>query len=200
MKKTLLLFLLCVLFVPSLAFARLGVGVGTAKIIVDKDLKAGTIYSVPPVTILNTGDEPSDYELLITYHSDQQEIWPDREWFEFSPSSFHLEPGEAQIVNVRLDLPIKAKPGNYFAFIEGHPVQKASGGGTTVIGIAAATKFYFTIAPSNIFEAIYYRLITFFDYNAPWSYIILAVVLVAVLWALFKKFFKFKLNIKIDKK
>lgn len=73
--------MLCVLFVPSLAFARLGVGVGTGKITVDEDLKAGSIYAVPPVTILNTGDEPSDYELLITYHSDQQEIWPDKEWF-----------------------------------------------------------------------------------------------------------------------
>jgi uncharacterized membrane protein YdbT with pleckstrin-like domain len=97
-------------------------------------------------------------------------------------------------------LPLKAIPGNYFAFIEGHPVQKSSGGGTTVVGIAAATKFYFTIAPSNIFEAMYYRVTTFFDYNAPWSYIVLAVIALAILWVLFKKHFKFKLNIKVDKK
>ncbi|MBT4350012.1 hypothetical protein HOD19_04555 [bacterium] len=195
MKKV-LLTVFALLFVPSIVLGAIGVGVGTGKIIVDGELHAGTIYQVDPVTVLNTGDEPSDYELAITYHSDQQEMWPDGEWFSFSPSTFHLKPGEVKVVDINLNIPIKAVPGNYFAFVEAHPVVLANTTGGARINVAAATKFYFSIAPDNIFQGMYYRILSLFHNSAPWGYIILAVIVMAILLTIFKKHFKFNLSVK----
>ena len=194
--KKLFLIAFVGLLIPSIVLGAIGVGVGTGKIIVDGELHAGTIYQVDPVTVLNTGDEPSDYELAITYHAEQPEMWPDGEWFNFSPSNFHLEPAEAQIVNINLNIPIKAVPGDYFAFVEAHPVVPANTTGGAHINVAAATKFYFSVAPDNIFQGMYYRILSLFHNSAPWGYIILAVIVMAILLTIFKKHFKFNLSVK----
>ena len=194
--KKIFLFALVFLFVPSIVLGAVGVGVGTGKIIVDDALRAGTIYKVAPVTVLNTGDQPSDYELAITYHAEQQEMWPDKEWFSFSPSRFHLEPAGAQIVNINLNIPIKAVPGNYFAFIEAHPVVATDTTGGAHINVAAATKFYFSIAPDNIFQGLSSRFISLYNNSKPWSHIVLVVLVLAILMTVFRKNFKFKLSVK----
>ena len=156
-----LVFIVTVFF--FIAFARdvvasIGVGVGTGKIQVDEKLKPGTIYQLPALGVLNTGDEESDYEVIISYHEKQPELKPQNEWFDFSPQKFHLEPGKIQNVSIKLNLPIKAEPGQYFAYLEAHPV-KSSPAQTTTIGIAAATKLYFEITPGNIFSGIYYKIL-----------------------------------------
>jgi hypothetical protein len=199
MKKFFFLLLL-VLAIPSLVLARVGVGVGTGKIVVDEPFKPGIIYSVPPITVINTGDEPSKYELAIAFHANQPELLPSKEWFSFSPEKFNLESGKIQVVNIRLNLPIKVKPGNYFAYLEAHPVVESKNDGTARINVAAASKFYFSIAPANIFQGFYYRLLSFFSFYAPWTYIVSSLIIVAALLTLFRRKFKFKLNIKIDKK
>lgn len=201
MKKIITLLLLLSFVVPSMALARVGVGVGTGKVIMDIPLKAGSIYDIPTVTVINTGDETAEYEMDVTYHSDYEGNWPEKEWFEFSPNVFTLEPGKSQTVNVRLSLPVKAEPKDYYAFLEARPTKRPeSHGGGASIGIAAAAKLEFSIDPSNVFEALYYRTATFFAINAPWSYIILAVVVVAILGQTFRKKFKFKVKLDIDKK
>jgi hypothetical protein len=196
MKKFIIFFLIGGLIFPFLAMARVGVGIGGGKIIVDEPLKAGTLYDVPPVTILNTGDEASDYEVDVAFHVEQQEIWPEREWFEFSPKEFYLEPGDAQLVEVRLNLPVKVLPGNYFAFIEGKPLKKATEtSGGAHVGIAAASKFYFSVAPNNIFQGLYYRFLSLYNNAKPWSHVILVVVVLAILITIFKKTFKIQLSV-----
>jgi len=199
MKKVIFFLLALFIAIPSLALATIGVGVGSGNITVDEPMKPGTIYQVPSITVINTGDEATNYEPDITFHAQQKEMWPDKEWFQFSPKRFYLEPGETQVVEIRLNLPVKAKPGDYFAFVEAHPVVEAESG-VTRVNVAAAAKFNFTLAPSNIFSGIYYRVVTFFAWYAPWSYIVLAVVLVAILITIFRKKFKFKLKLDIDKK
>ena len=195
MKKFIVFFLIGGLIFPFLAMARIGVGIGGGKIIVDEPLKAGTLWDLPSVTILNTGDEASDYEVAVAFHNDQTEIWPDREWFKFEPQEFYLEPGEAQIVEVKLNLPVKVLPGDYFAFIEGRPLKRAIEGGGTNIGIAAASKLYFTVAPNNIFQGVYYRFLSLYNNAKPWSYVVLAVIVAAILIIIFKKTFKIKLSV-----
>jgi len=195
MKKNIYLFIiLSVFFVASPVLAGVGVGVNLGKIEIDDPLSPGGIYRFPSIGVSNTGDEPGEYELEITYHEGQPELLPPQEWFRFSPSSFHLEPGESQSVEVTLALPVTLRPGDYFAYLEAHPVVK-TGPGTT-IGVAAATKTYFTVAPANIFQALYWRAASFMTVYAPWTYVVLAITGGAVALAIVRRFFVFQIGIK----
>lgn len=189
-----IIFVLILLLTPLMVFGRIGVGVGTGKIVVDEPLKPGGVYTLPSLSVLNTGDEAGEYGASIEYHQDQPQIQPAREWFSFNPSSFHLEPGESQSVAVSLTLPVKTRPGDYFAYLEGHPIKTAKPG--TSISVAAAAKLYFTVAPANFIQGIYYRVISFFAAYSPWPYIALAVIIAAIIIILIKKNFSFNLNIK----
>lgn len=208
MKKVLLLTLLVIIITPSLALAKIGVGVGTGKIYMEGELKPGGIYTVlesaekqedgaaeVTMTVINTGDEASDYEMMITNLANQSEKWPDEEWFVFEPEQFFLDPGKVQPVNVKINLPIKAEPGDYFVFLEARPAKKGESGGGAKIGVAAATKLWFTVAPSNVFSAIYYRALALFRDYKPWSQIILALVVVATLFVIIKHNFSFQLSV-----
>lgn len=197
-KKSLPALIVAIFFVFSLltpAAARIGVGVGTGKIQVEEVLKGGMSYQLPPLTVLNTGDESSDYEATVTYHQDQPELIPPEKWFDFSPSEFYLEPGEAQVVEIKLSLPIKATPGDHFAYLEGHPVKKSQAGETS-IGVAAAAKLYFTISPANFWQGIYYKIASFWKDNLPWTNLLAILLAVLVMGTLFRKFFKIQLEVK----
>lgn len=193
------------LFLVSLSFvfspstlAKIGVGVGTGKIQVEDELKGGMIYELPPLTVLNTGDEPSDYEVAVSYHQNQPELKPPQEWFSFHPDRFHLEPEGVQIVEIKLNLPVRTEPGDYLAYLEGHPVKKSEIGQTT-IGVAAAAKLYFTVVPANFLQGIYYRLTTFWRIYAPWTNILAVLILALIGWFLFRRFFKIQFGLSRKK-
>jgi len=175
-----------------IVFGRIGVGVGMGKIQMDQPLKAGGIYDLPALPVLNTGDEPGQYEVTVEYHEDIPQMRPAREWFHFTPQSFSLDPGKVQMVNTTLTIPAKTQPGDYFAYLESHPVEKSVSGQTSV-GIAAAAKLYFTVAPANIFQGIYYRLISLYSRYYPWDLIVLALIFIAVLFYFIGKRFKFQI-------
>lgn len=198
MKKlfTCLIFLFTVsILFSNTAFAKIGVGVNTGKIQVNEKLKAGMIYKLPPITVINTGDEPAEYETSVAYHQDQPELRPKQDWFIFSPQKFHLEPGKAQLVEIKINLPLRIEPGNYFAYLEGHPlvtVQK----GTTTLGVAAAAKLYFTVVPANIFLGIYYKIVSFWNVYAPWPQRAMMLVGLGVVYLLAKKYLKINIGLK----
>jgi len=194
MKKLIIPFtVIIMLILPFVTLGSIGVGVGTGKIQVDQILKPGLIYTIPPLTVVNTGDEPVEYTVSIDYNSKQTELKPNKEWFSFDPLVFHLEPSVSQVVQIKLTLPVKIAPGDYFAYVQGQPVQKVSTIGGTSIGVAAAAKLYFTVAPANIFQGIYYRFISLYSRYHPWDTIILAMVFVAVLIRFLSKKFKFQI-------
>lgn len=195
MKKTLLIFLLVFLLFPSFVFARIGVGVGTGKIQVQDKLKPGMIYNLPPLSVLNTGDVASDYIVLITYHQDQKQIKPKQDWFIFSPKKFYLNPGQGQAVDIKLNLPINAVPGDYFAYLEAQPVLKTARGGTT-IGIAAASKLYFTVVPANFLSGIYYKTVSIWKIYYPLPQIVLGIVILLLIILFFRKYFTLQVNLK----
>lgn len=199
MKKYLVYLILTLLagiaLYPAVASARIGVGVAAGKITVDERLKPGTIYNLPSLSILNTGDETSDYEAAVTYHEKQAELAPPASWFEFQPKRFTLKPGDAQKVDVRLNIPVKVEPGDYFAYLEGHPVARV-GSGSTSIGVAAATKLYFTIAPANVLAGLYYKALSYWNLYLPWSSRAAMAVAAVMLLVFFKKTF----NIQIQRK
>lgn len=193
MKRFLLILIFIFLISPVVSFARIGVGVGAGKIVVNDKLKPGIIYELPVLTVLNTGDETSDYEVSVAYHESQSELEPLQNWLIFTPQKFNLEPNKAQSVKIKLNLPVSAAPGKYFAYIEAHPAKKTQSGNTT-IGVAAATRLYFDVVPANIFQGIYYKAISFWNVYAPWPKRIVIGLSVVVIIFLFKKFF----NVKID--
>lgn len=175
----------------------MGVGVGSGKIHVDGQLKPGGFYELPILPVLNTGDIPADYAVSIEFNETQAEKRPDKAWFEFSPSTFHLEPGKVQAVKVILNIPIKTIPGDYFAYLEAHPVLTPEAGVTSV-GIAAASKLYFTVAPANFFEGAYYKAVFFMKKYAPWSwYVPYGLIFVIFIFSIRKKF---NIQISLSKK
>jgi len=192
-KFILLLAIVIILVLPSLSFGKIGVGVGTGKIQMDEPLKPGSIYTIPPITVFNTGDEASNYQIGVEGRTNIPEIIPNENWFVFEPEIFYLEPGQSQLVQPKIVLPIKGvKPGDYFAFLIASPVQDFKGGRTS-IGVAAATKLYFTVVPANIFQAIYYRFLSLYARYHPWSTIILVITLLSIFITVFRK--KFKIQI-----
>jgi hypothetical protein len=192
-KKLLLTLIFLFLLFPSSVLATIGVGVGSGKIQVDEKLKPGVIYELPPLTVLNTGDEPSEYEVVVEYHEEQTQLWPSRDWFSFSPQKFSLEPGKSQVVKIKLNLPVMTKPGDYFAYLEGHPLKKSETG-TTSIGVAAAAKLYFTIVPGNVFEGIYYKGLSTWKIYSPWPQAALVLMGLFLLVRVIRKFFNIEIK------
>ena len=157
--------------IAGAALAQEGVGVNVGRIEVDEPIAPGGTYRLPSIGVINTGHDPGTYSLRITYLSGQPEMEPAKEWFRFSPDLFRLEPDEAHSVTVSIRLPLTARPGDYFAFIEAFPVRDVEEGGGVAIGIAAATRLSFTVEQSNAFNAsalwVYHR----FQDTSPFSYI-----------------------------
>ncbi|MDY0097497.1 MAG: hypothetical protein RBS01_04065 [Candidatus Dojkabacteria bacterium] len=197
MKKIVLTLLLInvILLLPSSSYAKLGVGIGTGKIVVDEQLKSGVIYNLPSLTIANTGDEVANYTVSVAYHTDQPELRPEKDWFMFSPEVFKLEPGESKVVEVKLNLPLRTEPGSYFAYLEGSPIINRDDGKSSV-GIAAAAKLYFEVVPSNIFEAIYFKVISFFEVYAPWPQRVSIAIGVIGLALVLRKYLNFDISLK----
>jgi len=157
-------------------------------------------YDFPNFVVINTGDITSKYTVDISYNQDQRELLPPKEWFTFAPEIFELKPGESQSVTVKLKIPIDdVIPGNYFAYLEGKPIAESDSGETSV-GIAAAAKLSFTIAPSNIIEGIYYTVKDIFIQYQPYSTVLVSAIALFTLRAIFVKFFSFDFNIKSKKK
>ncbi len=187
------------LVMPDSASAAIGVGVGSGKIQVDDELKPGSVYELPPISVTNTGDETSEYEMAITYHEQQTELEPKNEWFVFTPKTFRLAPKEVQVVKVTLNLPVQTFPGEYFGYLESHPLS-VSDNGVTRVGVAAAAKLYFTVVPANVWTGIYYKIVTTWQHFQPWSDRLLILLVLAVTAAVFQRFFKIQINFKGNQK
>jgi hypothetical protein len=195
MKRIIFFLGLLFLLLPKVAYSKIGVGIGTGKIVVENKLKAGMIYELPPITILNTGDIPATYGVSVTFHQNQPQFFPPEEWFSFSPAEFRLEPGKVQIVKVTLKLPLKINPGEYFAYVEGHPIIKSETGQTS-IGVAAAAKLYFTVAPANLVLGIYYRGLSFWKIYHRRLTIIAVILVIAAAVIFFRRFFHIQINLR----
>ena len=198
MKKQAVLLgvLIAVLFLPLASFASVGVGVGMGKIQVDKLLFPGQIYHLPPLIVKNTGNVPSEYNVSVDYLTDQTELKPDAEWFTYKPTQVYLTANSSKTVGITLTLPVNARPGEYFAYLQAQPMKADAAPGSTYIAPAAAVKLYFTVATANVWQGIYYRFIYLYAQYSPWDTVILAIIIGAALVLVFKKYFKTKIRMK----
>lgn len=195
--KSIILASLFLIFVIPTAYAKVGVGVGLGKIQIDEGLFPGGIYNLPSLPVLNTGDTDGQYELEITYLTEQKEMRPEGSWFKFSPQSFPLEAGGSQLVEVSLTLPLDARPGDYFAFLEAHPV--ATGEGVT-IGVAAATKINFTIKPKGVLGAAAERIRSLIETNKTVAYALAGIGGLLIVYSFGKRFLDVNIRLKSPQK
>ncbi|MBI4136022.1 MAG: hypothetical protein HY481_00515 [Candidatus Vogelbacteria bacterium] len=186
------IFIGFLLILPLSTGARVGVGMGQGEIRLTEPTKPGGIYALPSLRIFNTGDETATYGMGVAYHQENPELRPRREWFIFKPETFILEPQQSQEVAITMLVPVKAEPGDYFAFLESGPVPSNEPG--TTVGIAVATKLFFTMVPANLFQAINYRIVSFFKIYSPWPQIGLGVLAAVILLFLFRKFFSLNIS------
>jgi hypothetical protein len=189
----LMVLLLALLSSTGLAYAQeVGVGVNLGKISVDEPMMPGGSYKLPSVGIINSGQVKTDYEMAVSYHEGQPELKPDAAWFTFDPKTITLESKQSKTIAITVHIPANAKPGNYFAYLEAHPVAKEGG---IAIGIAAATKLYFTVKPANIFSALANQVSTFLENQAPYSWVGLGVILLIIIILLFRRFVHISLRV-----
>ena len=173
--------------------ARVGVGVGTGEITVNEPLMPGGTYKISSMSVHNTGDEASNYTVNVMYLYEQKELRPPKEWMVFEPETFYLEPNDRKIVEIRLNIPLDAEPGKYFCFLEAHPITE---GGGFRIGVAAATKLYFSVKPANILAALVHRASLFMAETAPASYLVILAVLIIVTVMVLRKYISIEVRRK----
>ena len=190
------LLLVGLIFVCLPAEARIGVGVGAGKMEIDKPLRSGGIYELPILPVLNTGDEPSDYSVDVEYRDSQSDMKPEGNWFQFEPTTFYLEPGQVNNVKVTLTLPLKTTPGKYFAFLTAEPAKRSAGNGITSVGVAAASKLYFEVAPSNFFQGLYYRTLSLYRTYSLIINIVLGLAILIVVLKVLKKYIHLEIGIR----
>lgn len=190
-------WLLITISVPAwfVSAETIGVGVGTGRIVLDDPVKPSLSYDLPSIAVFNNGDVASDYEMTVQYNETQPEQKPPAEWITFNPRTFYLEPGKTQQVAISLKPEYSAKPGDYFAYLEAHPLKKDESG-QAAVSVAAATKFHFKVVPANFFMRIYYALTAFW---ASYKFILIPVIAAFVI-ALLVLFAKKYLNIEIKRK
>jgi hypothetical protein len=198
MKKALIAFsvsiAIAVLSLPAATFASIGVGVGTGRIVIDEPIKAGSIYTLPSVTVFNTGTEKATYTMDVTLNEKQDQLKPNPDWFSFSPKEFTLLPQKSQIVIPTFHPPIRTQAGEYFAYLEAHPAQTVQQG-NAAIGVAAATKLSFKVEPSNFFLGIFYRFLAIYLLFSPWSYIITGFIVIILIILLLKRYLRFNIHV-----
>lgn len=182
------------LALPATALASIGVGVGTGKINISQPIKSGSIYTLPSVTVFNTGTQTATYTLAVTLNQTQPQLKPNPEWFSFSPSQFVLAPGMAKSVTPTLHPPISTPPGDYFAYLEARPAKTVKQGITSV-GVAAATKLSFKVVPSNFFIGLINRVVAIYKLYAPWTYIGTGLLVGAIVVILLRRRLHFAIRV-----
>jgi len=157
-----------------------GVAIDLGSISIERNLAKGGSYTLPTIGVRNPGDETTRYRMSVTYFEGQSQSRPGGGWLDFSPAEFELRPGATQPVNVELNIPPGARPGDYAALLQAGIVTEGEG---AEVGGAAGTRLSFTVKPSNFLEAWSLWLQEFLE--DQWLIILILVggsLTVAVIW------------------
>lgn len=168
------------------ASADRGVALDLSRVTITDRLLPGGGYRLPVFGVRNPGDERARYRMAVSIVTGQAGRQPPSEWFRFAPAGFSLGPGRSRPVQVRLDLPAGADPGDYAAIVG--PQLLSSGGGAQV-GAGAAAHVSFTVEPSTLLEAYWLEVRGFLGRHMPWTWAVpLALTLLTTGWFLRGRF------------
>lgn len=175
-----------VLWSSGAASADRGVALDLGKLEIAQTLTPGGGYRLPPVGVRNPGDEVTTYRMTVSSVQGQAGTPVPEDWFDFEPNEVTLEPGQTKKVDTRLSLPTGADPGNYEGLLAAQIVTEGKG---AQVGAAAAAKVTFEVESATLLGAYWYKLSTWFEGNAPWTWIVPAALASLLLaWQLRRNF------------
>ena len=163
----------------GVASASIGVGTTTPRIVIDQNVQPGGIYRLPVIPVINTGTQRTDFTVFVDRASKQSELFADPRWVTVSPGTVSLDASRSALINATISVPFLARPGNYQALIVAQPVVPGASANTP--NVQVGTKVVFRIVHSNPFAALYWRIRSLLELWAPWSYILLALLVVLLL-------------------
>lgn len=143
MIKKLALALTLFLFSAAVIYARVGVGISIPSRLEMGTVKPNKLYDITEAYVINTGDQFTCYQMGVTYHQDQPEKRIPRDWVIYEPSTFCLEAGAIELIDIDLKVNPKTKideglGGDYFSYVEACTYAGS-------IGACAGTKLYLSI-------------------------------------------------------
>lgn len=147
------------------ALASVGVGSSVANIKLSDPVLAGGSVEIPEFAIINTGDTPSPYAMLVSNSNlkDSRMSAPSS-WLTFEPTTFYLFPNQARHVRPTIHVSPEAKPGDYSVQIIGSPNIATNGPGG-YIGVGVGPVVRFTVKQPNIWQSIGLLFVAWM----PWS-------------------------------
>jgi len=182
---------MAVLAVSDNASADRGVALDLGKLEIAETLTPGGGYRLPPVGVRNAGDEVTTYRMVVSSVQGQAGTPVPEDWFDFEPREVTLEPGETEKVQARLSLPTGADPGDYEGLLAAQIVTEGEG---AQVGAAAAAKVTFEVESATLLGAYWHKLSTWFEDNAPWTWVVpVALASLLLAWQ-FRRRFAFRLE------
>lgn len=125
------------------AWADRGVAVDVGRIDLDGPVRPGRDHALPAITVRNPGSETAAYTWSVQPVASDRSS-PSPEWFELTPDTVELAPGETRSTEVVLTPDRGARPGEYEALVA---AQLTTTGQGAQVGAAAATRLTFSVAP-----------------------------------------------------
>jgi len=186
-----LLAALALLCAAAPVSASRGVALDLGRLDITQKLTPGGGYRLPPVGVRNPGTEVTTYRLVVTHVQGERGKPIPPEWFRFTPRQVTLKAGKTRKIQVRLSLPSGADPGDYEALVAAQIVTKGKG---AQIGAAAAAKLTFSVEASTWLGGQWYRIRTFFADHQPWTWLIPALLAMAMLAAHVRNRFSFRVE------
>jgi hypothetical protein len=131
---------------PLAARASVGVGVQAGPVRLAVAAHAGGSYSLPPVYVVNTGTEPELVSVRVERLSAGAGRAVPPSWVRAAGPGVRLGPQQGARLPLELVLPGGARPGRYLSdvVVSGSAAISA---GRANLGVAAATKLEFRVAP-----------------------------------------------------
>lgn len=157
---------------PPGVSADQGVRIDAGRISLDANVLPGNTYHLPSLGVSDPGNQGASYSMHVGILEGAKVA--EASWFEFSPATFTLNPGQTQRVAVTLRIPTSAQPGDYTALLS---AQIGAGTGPGVgIGAAAGSRLTFTVAPSSDLAALLNLFGSWFADNRIWLLPLVAVL------------------------
>lgn len=186
MRRVLLIGLAALVASSGTASADRGVALDLGKVEIAQALTPGGGYQLPPVGVRNPGTEVTSYRMAVTSVEGQGGIPVPEDWLTFQPDEVTLKPGETRKVSARLSLPTGADPGAYEGLLAAQIVTEGSG---TQVGAAAAARLLFEVESATLLGAYWHKLSTWASGNAPWTWLVPSLLLLALAaWQLRTRF------------
>jgi hypothetical protein len=191
MMRALLIGLAALFACSGTASADRGVALDLGRIEIEQALTPGGGYRLPPVGVRNPGDEVTTYRMVVSSVQGQDGTPVPEDWVEFGPREITLKPGQTETVATRLSLPTGADAGEYEGLLAAQIVPE---GGGAQVGAAAAAKVTFEVESATLLGAWWHKLSTRFSDNAPWSWLVPALLASLLVASQFRRRFAFRLE------